>query len=197
MSHRWQILASVVWSKAWGNIGGGYSETSGASLNYDTPNSLIFPEGRLDYDRPLNIKIQSTIILPQNFILSAYFSHLSGNPWARSVWVYIPEDKQYLFPGQGYHVITEEVGTRRTAPLTTLDLRIEKSFRISDSILLGGYIDILNAFGWSGFKIDSNPGGYLDYSDPHKPTFKRYGSYGDISAAYGSRVVKVSLRLTF
>jgi hypothetical protein len=166
-------------------------------MNYDTPNSLIFPEGRLDYDRPLNVKIQSTVILPRDFILSGYFSHLSGAPWARSVWVYIPEDKRYLYPGQGYHVITEESGTRRTASLTTLDLRVEKRFRISDSILLGGYIDILNAFGWSGYKIDSDPGGYLDYSDPENPVFKRYSNFGDITAAYGSRVVKISLRLTF
>jgi hypothetical protein len=74
---------------------------------------------------------------------------------------------------------------------------VEKRFRISDSILLGAYIDILNAFGWSGFKVESDPGGYLDHSDPSNPTFKRYSSYGDITAAYGSRVVKVSLRLTF
>lgn len=197
MSHRWQLLASLVWSKAWGNIGGRYSETGGASMNYDTPNSLIFPEGRLDYDRPVNIKIQSTVILPHDFILSGYFNHLSGAPWARSVWVYIPEDKRYLYPGQGYHVITEERGTRRTAPLTTLDFRVEKRFRISDSLLLGGYIDILNAFGRSGYKIDSNPGGYMDCRNPDDPVFRRYSSYGNITAAYGSRVVKASLRLTF
>lgn len=197
MSSRWQFLGSLVWSKTWGNIGGRYSETGGASSNYDTPNSLIFPEGRLDYDRPLNIKIQSTVILPQDFILSGYFSHLSGAPWARSIWVYIPEDKRYLYPGQGYRVITEETGTRRTAPLTTLDLRVEKRFRISDSLRLGGYIDILNVFGWSGYKIESDPGGYLDYRDPDNPVFERYSSYGDITAAYGTRVVKISLRLTF
>jgi hypothetical protein len=197
MSNQWQLLASLVWSKAWGNIGGGFSETVGASENFDTPNSLIFPEGRLDYDRPVNIKVQSTIILPEDFILSGYFTHLSGAPWARSVWVYIPEDKRYQYPGQGYHVITEERGSRRTSPLTTLDLRMEKRFRLSDALRLGGYIDILNVFGWTGFKIDSDPGGYLDYRDPDNPVFKRYSSYGDITAAYGSRLVKVSLRLTF
>jgi hypothetical protein len=166
-------------------------------MNYDTPNSLIFPEGRLDYDRPVNIKIQSTVILPNDLILSGYFTHLSGAPWARSVWVYIPGDERYLHPGQGYHVITEERGTRRTAPLTSLDLRVEKRFRVSDSLHLGGYIDILNAFGWSGYKIDGDPGGYIDYRNPDNPGFKRYSSYGDITAAYGSRIVKVSLRLTF
>jgi hypothetical protein len=197
MSNRWQLLASLVWSKAWGNIGGQYSETGGASPNYDTPNSLIFPEGRLDYDRPLNIKIQSTVILPQDFILSGFLRHLSGAPWARTLWVTIPEDERYLYPGQGYSVITEESGTRRTAPLTTLDLRLEKRFRLSDTIYLGGYIDILNAFGWRGYKIDADPGGYLDYHDPDKPVFKRYSSYGAIMSAYGTRVVKVSLRLTF
>lgn len=197
MSSRWQLLASLVWSKAWGNIGGKYSETGGASANYDTPNSLIFPEGRLDYDRPLNIKIQSTVFIPLDIILSGYFNHLSGAPWARTLWIIIPEDERYLFPGQAYSVITEESGTRRTAPLTTLDLRLEKKFRLSDSMCLGGYIDILNVLGWSGYKIDSDPGGYLDCRNPSSPVFNRYSNYGKITSAYGSRIVKVGLRLTF
>ena len=37
----------------------------------------------------------------------------------------------------------------------------------------------------------------LDYSDPENPTFTRFGTYGNINSAYGTRVIKVSLRLTF
>jgi len=76
-------------------------------------------------------------------------------------------------------------------------LRIEKRFRLTETVTVGGYLDILNALGRSGYSITSNPGGYIDYSDPSNPTFERYGNYGDISGAFGNRVFKVSLRFTF
>jgi hypothetical protein len=198
MSNNWQLLAAVVYSKAWGNIGGGYGSTWGGSGSYDSPNSFIFSDGRLDYDRPWNIKIQSTAILPYDFIVSAYFNHLSGPPRARSLTVYTPEDPRY-FDGGGnpWYIRSEPNGTRRYPPKTILDLRLEKRFRIRESITIGAYLDIMNAFGRSGYSIGSNPGGYLDYWDPDNPVFERYGSYGSFTDAYGTRIFKVSLRLTF
>ena len=62
---------------------------------------------------------------------------------------------------------------------------------------VGGYVDVINALGRSGYNITANPGGYLDYSDPNNPTFERFGGFGDISSAFGNRTVKVSLRFTF
>jgi outer membrane receptor protein involved in Fe transport len=197
MSNRWQMLASVVWSKAWGNIGGNYDASYGASGGFDTPNAFVYAEGRLDYDRPLNIKIQSTVILPYDFILSAYFNFLSGSPWARSITVYIPNDPKYKYPATTYGVNTEESGTRRNPSVSTLDLRIEKRFKVGERFSIGGYLDILNALGRSGYNVSSNPGGYLDYSNPAKPTFTRYGNFGTITGAYGNRVFKVSLRFMF
>jgi hypothetical protein len=197
MSNRWQLMASVVWSKAWGNIGGSYGSSYGASGNFDNPNSFVYGDGRLDYDRPLNVKIQSTVILPLDIILSGYFNYRSGSPWRRSVTVYIPEDDKYKWPGDAYGVPTEENGTRRNAPVTTLDIRVEKRFRIGERFSIGGYIDILNALGRSGYSITGNPGGYLNYSDPNNPTFERFGTYGDITGAYGNRTYKFSLRFTF
>ena len=197
MSNNWQLLGSLVWSKAWGNIGGAYGQSWGASGNFDSVNTWVYSDGRLDYDRPLNIRIQSTVILPYGVILSGYFRHLSGSPWRRTVTVYIPEDPKYKYPGEGYSVGTEENGTRRNAPHTTLDLRIEKRFRIGESFIIGGHVDIVNALGRSGYHISSNPGGYVDYSDPANPTFERFGNYGDISEAFGNRVIRISLRLTF
>jgi len=197
MSNRWQMLASLVWSKAWGNIGGNYDASYGASGNFDTPNSWIYSGGRLDFDRPINIKIQSTVILPYDIVLSAYFNHRSGSPWRRSVTIYIPDDPKYKWPGDSYGVPTEEIGERRNAPVTTLDLRLEKRFHLTETVTVGGYLDMINALGRSGYSVTSNPGGYIDYSNPSNPTFERYGNYGDISGAYGNRVVKASLRLNF
>jgi hypothetical protein len=197
MSNNWQMLASYVYSKAWGNIGGSYGSSWGASGTFDSPNSFVFDGGRLDYDRPHNIKIQSTVILPYEFIISGYFNHRSGSPWRRTITVYIPEDDKYKYPGDTYGVGTELNGTRRNAPLTTLDMRVEKRFRVGESFSIGAYLDIINLMGRSGYNITGNPGGYVDYSDPSNPTFERFGTYGDITGAYGNRVYKISLRFTF
>jgi len=197
MSKGWQLLGSITWSKAWGNIGGSYSQSWGMSSRFDTPNSYIYADGRLDYDRPINIKLQSTVILPLDIILSGYLNHVSGDPWSRTVTVTHSDDPKWKIPAGVYTVPTEENGARRNPPVTTLDLRIEKRFQIEEFGTIGGYIDIINALGRSGYTIDSDPGGYLDYSDPANPTFTRYGNYGDITGAYGNRVVKVSLRFTF
>ncbi|MGD8540499.1 MAG: TonB-dependent receptor, partial [Candidatus Aminicenantes bacterium] len=202
MSNNWQMMASYVYSKAWGNIGGNYGSSYGASGGFDTPNAFVFNGGRLDYDRPHNIKIQSTVILPYEFILSGYFNHHSGSPWNRDVTVYLPDNSRYKWEGDYYSVDTELNGTRRNAPVTTLDMRVEKRFRIGETFSIGAYLDIINLMGRSGFDITGNPGGYVHYDyendpDHSEPWFERYGTYGDISGAYGNRVYKISVRFTF
>ena len=197
MSNNWQLLGSYVYSKSWGNIGGSYGSSWGSSSTYDTPNSFVFNGGRLDYDRPHNIKIQSTVILPYELIMSIYFNHASGSPWRRTITVYIPDDDKYKWPGDPYGVGTELTGTRRDATVTTLDMRMEKRFRIGETFSIGAYLDIINLMGRSGLDITGNPGGYIDYTDPNNPTFERFGTYGNITGAYGNRVYKVSLRFTF
>lgn len=199
MSDRWQLFASFVWSKTWGNISGDYDSTSGVSDSFDTPNSFVFSDGRLGQDRPLNIKIQSTILLPLDIVFSFYFNHRSGIPWARSVTINLPDDAAYKWAGDVYTVATEEIGTRRTPSLTTLDIRIEKRFHVGKTFTVGGYIDILNALGRSGYGISSNSGGYIDYSAgwDQPPTFERYSTFGDVTSAYGNRTFKFSLRFTF
>jgi hypothetical protein len=76
-------------------------------------------------------------------------------------------------------------------------MRVEKRFRFGDAFSVGAYVDIINLMGRSGYDVSSNMGGYLDYSDPANPTFEQWGSYGDISEAYGVRTIKVSFRFTF
>lgn len=201
MSNNWQLFASLVWSKTWGNVGGSYVSSDGASDAFDTPNSYLFSVGRLDYDRPLVIKIQSTVILPLDFFLSGYFNHSSGSPWRRTVTVFLPEDDaDFRYPGEAYTVPTEENGSRRTPSVTTLDIRLEKKFRLSEGFSIGGYIDVLNALGSSGYSISTNPGGYLDYNNldsQGRPGFERYSSFVKFSDAFGRRTFKLSLRFIF
>jgi hypothetical protein len=201
MSNRWQLLGSITWSKAWGNIGGSYGLSYGASGTFDNPNSFLYQHGRLNYDRPINVKLQSTVVLPLDIVLSGYLNHRSGSPWRRTVRVYLPDvpnaGETFKWSGDYYTVPTELNGERRDPPVTTLDLRIEKRFPIGDFGTIGGYIDIINALGRSGYSITGDPGGYLHLEDPANPTFSNWTNYGDISGAYGNRVFKLSLRFTF
>jgi len=196
MSNKWQLLASLVWSKAWGNIGGYNAATSASSYYFDTPNSLVNTEGRLDYDRPLNIKIQGSVVLPYGFDLGCYYHYRSGIPWNRTVTVYVPINDRYLDPGVSYTVATEERGSRRTPALSSLDLRLQKKFKLTDTISVQAHMDVLNALGGSPYYLTSNPGGYVDYRDPNNPTFERYGNYIHYGM-YNNRIFKIGLHLFF
>ncbi len=196
MSNKWQLLASFVWSKAWGNIGGWNMATTASSLYFDTPNSMVYADGRLDFDRPLNIKIQGSVILPYGFNLGGYYNYRSGIPWNRTVTVYVPEDDRYLEPGAFYTVATEERGSRRTPPLSSLDLRLQKRLTLTDVVSMNVYLDILNLLGGSSYYMTSNPGGYVDYRNPDNPTFERYGDYIKYGF-YNNRIFKVGIHIYF
>ena len=122
----------------------------------------------------------------------------------------------HQFPGNvciiyDHAELSIDVNTNRGAPLSLQsDLRVGGffggdrvaveaglRFRIGETFSIGAYLDIINLMGRSGYDVSSNMGGYLDYSDPDNPTFENWGSYGDISEAYGVRTLKVSVRFTF
>jgi len=84
MSNKWQLKGSIVYSSFKGNCSPLYGPTEGESGMFDNPNSLINAYGPLWFDRPLQIKLMGTYILPYGFVVSAYFQHLSGAPWTRS-----------------------------------------------------------------------------------------------------------------
>ncbi|MBD3413240.1 MAG: hypothetical protein GF421_02265 [Candidatus Aminicenantes bacterium] len=196
MSNKWQLLASLVWSKAWGNIGSWDMTTSASSVYFNTPNSLVYADGRLDFDRPLNVKIQGSVQLPYGFDLGCYYNYRSGIPWNRMVTVCVPEDDRYLDPGACYTVATEKRGTRRTPALSTLDLRLQKNFWLSDALSVDAYLDVLNVLGGTSYFISTHPGGFIDYRDPDNPTFERYGDYVDFGG-FDNRLFKVGLRIHF
>jgi len=196
MSNRWQLLASLVWSKAWGNIGGWDTATTASSFYFDTPNSMVYANGRLDFDRPLNIKIQGSVALPYGFDLGCYYNFRSGIPWNRTVTVYVPENDRYLDPGATYTVATEERGSRRTPSQSNLDFRLQKRFNLTEVVSVNAYLDALNVLNTGSYFLTSNPGGYVDYRDPENPTFERYGDYINYGI-YNNRIFKIGIHIIF
>ncbi len=164
MSRNWQMNGSITFSKTSGNINQGYFASSGDTAAADSPNYFVNfdEESRLDFDRPLIIKLAGTYRFPYGFYLSFNYMHTSGVPWARSVTVFPPPpvENSEIPPGLPVTVLLEEPGTRRTEAVNRLDIRIEKEIALSRSKRVGLFLDIFNILGNQYQSIIQNEGGF-------------------------------------
>lgn len=206
MSDGWQFSGSVVYSKMYGNIGGDYGSSWGWSAGADSPNYFVNRYGRLDFDRPLQIKLMGTVQLPLRIFLSGYYRYQSGSPWAISTNIRV--DRNWMAANDldtsyySWSVYIEEPGTRRNRATNYLDLRLEKEFAIGDFGRLGLFIDALNVLGFSDVNVGRNPISrwYPDPNDPMNPnagSYTRSTSFGVPSSVEGLRTIKLSLRFSF
>jgi len=196
MSHGWQLKGSIIYSSFKGNAAPTYGATEGENTLLDNPNTMINYYGSTYYDHPLQIKLMGTVMLPYDFIVTAYFQHRSGNPWARTLdRVYfpseIPTDWSYASD-----VLTETNGSRRDPAITTLDMRLEKSFSLGNYGKLSFYVDIFNVAGRKTLNVDRNPDARLYfYRDP--PEYRLSSTYGRINSITGVRSARIGLRWSF
>ena len=194
MANRWQLLGSVTLSKFEGNLGAGYGDTWGFSGGSDSPNWFVNRYGRLDFDRPVQIKLQGTVLLPLDFALSAFYFHFSGEPWGRQLRIYFPPDPAYDAANPPFtEVQAEAPGERRRRSRNNIDMRLEKSFTFGSFGRLGIYLDVVNVLGENWFDINEDPGGWILPDG----SFQQWPVYGDHYGANGLRVYKVSARFTF
>lgn len=195
MSNGWQLQGSILYSAFKGNASPTYGSTEGESSLFDNPNTMINSYGRVAFDRPLQIKLIGTVMLPLDIVFTGYFQHRSGSAWRRTISrVYFPSsiDTQDTYDD----VAPETIGTRRNAPYTMLDIRVEKSFTFGEFGKLSFYIDGFNLAGRSGYNVSQNPNPYLyPYRDP--PEIRLDTDYADITSAYGSRSFRIGAKFAF
>jgi hypothetical protein len=195
MSNRWQLNGSILYSAFKGNAAPTYGATEGESGLFDNPNVMINSFGRLAFDRPLQVKVIGSVILPYDIILTGYFQHRSGSAWRRTISrVYFPSsiDTQDSYAS----VAPETTGTRRNPPYTMLDMRVEKIFTFGEIGKLSLFIDVFNLGGRSGVNVSQNPNPYIwPYRDP--PEIELDTDYGDITSVYGTRSIRFGMRFTF
>lgn len=195
MSNRWQLQGSILYSAFKGNTDPGYSATEGESTMFDNPNEMINSYGRLSFDRPLQIKLMGSVMLPFDIILTGYFQHRSGSPWRRTISrVYFPSS----IPTQDSYtsVAAETLGTRRNPSYTMLDMRLEKSFAFGGRGRLSVYIDAFNLMGRSGYNINQNPNPYI-YHYEKPPRLVLDTSYGLLTSSYGTRSFRFGAKFAF
>jgi len=203
MSHNWQMNGSLVLSRAKGNIGLSYGASSGYSAGADSPNYFVnlTEASRLDFERSLLIKLMGTYRFPFDILMSFYYAHMSGTPWARRVTIVPPPSwiqKENAF--QNYvNVFLEEPGTRRNLAYDNLNIRIEKEFVLRKFGRFSAYIDIINVLGNKYNIIDENDGGYWLPQDENTDQGTRVLSptYKKIIALSGVRIIRLSLRFMF
>ncbi len=203
MSHNWQLNGSVTFSRTTGNINQGYFASSGATAAAVSPNYFVNfdTDARLDFDRPLIIKLAGTYRFPYEFYLSFHYMHVSGTPWARSVTVFPPSQMEDAgsMPGLPVSVLLEEPGTRRTETVRNLDFRIEKEFILSRSKSLGLFLDIFNILGSQYQTKVQNEGGFWYPGAENSTEGDRIvdPNYGTVIALSGVRTFRLGLSLKF
>ncbi|MDH7513759.1 MAG: carboxypeptidase regulatory-like domain-containing protein [Clostridiales bacterium] len=195
MSNRWQLQGSVLYSAFKGNCDPGYSATEGESTMFDNPNVMINSYGRVDFDRPLQIKLIGSVMLPADIVLTGYVQYLSGSPWGRTIArVYFPASIASQSQDTYVSVAAEPSGARRNAPYTMLDVRVEKSFTVSELGKLSLYVDAFNLGGRSGINVNRDPAPYIW---PDTKTYQLASNYRLVTSCFGVRSFRFGAKFSF
>jgi outer membrane receptor protein involved in Fe transport len=114
-------------------------------------------------------------VFPAEIAVSTNVRHQSGWPWSPIHRVNIPGSGTQPF-------FLENIENNRSDNVTIVDIRLDKSFRLSERVILTGLFDVYN----------------LLNSNPETNFALRTGrSFGNIIAVLDPRVVKVGIRLQF
>jgi len=197
MANGWQLGGSVNFSE----LNGNYPVTTGSYSAYSafsTPNSFVNTYGEMPFSRPVVIRLYGSFSLPYKLMLSFFYMHIDGAPWARTVTVVPPAAwvAANIVKSTSYSTNVEPPGARRNEASDSLDLRIEKDFKLGPGTL-GFYVDIFNLLGAYNLTINKNPAGTWKPTDQNT-TSGTYtpGSLGLVGFT-GSRQFRFSLLYRF
>jgi hypothetical protein len=196
MSNGWQLLGSLTFSSFKGNVGANYNESAGYGPDnaFASPNWLDNRYGDLEMDRPFQLRLQGSVQLPIDFMLSAYYLYMSGAPYGRTLRVFFPSNTDYDPSNPPYvDVYAQAPGTYRHQSMNNLDIRLEKNFNIAKRAKLSIFLDALNVLGENWIDINQDLGGWILPDG----SFVKWSNYGMATGINGMRTLKVSARFTF
>jgi outer membrane receptor protein involved in Fe transport len=150
MSKGWQVVASYTYLDSKGMLPSGSlgpSDAQRATARFSdfgqNPNDLVNAEGKLLGNRPHTFKVQAVVQLPHQFLVGANFLHQSGRAWARRARISEPD---LGFPTAPEINIEARDGSRTVPDQTVLDMRLQKSFSLTEKVKLALFGDALNLF---------------------------------------------------
>jgi len=138
-SNKWQMLASYVYSKASGTLNNNFGGDINWQGSMDNENVWVNADGNSTFDNTHMLKVQATYLAPLGIYVNAYFRAITGNAWTTR---YQSTDR---IPGRTT-VFAEPRGSNHYDLVTTLDMRLEKTFMLAEKYRLGIIVDVFNVF---------------------------------------------------
>jgi len=188
-SNKWQLLASYVYSKAYGTLNNGFGDDVGWGGDVEDPNYWINADGNSTNDPTHMIKLQGTYVLPFGVYLTGYFRAIQGDAWTRRMRTTPLNQGRVTF-------FTEARGSNHYPIEKILDLRLEKTFVLAEKFRLGLMVDIFNVFNDDSITSWGTRIGY----DWQLPGDEDYYTSTDGHELYGTtraRQARVGIRLMF
>jgi hypothetical protein len=192
-SDKWQLLASYVYSKAYGTLDNEFINDIGWFTSVESPNYWINADGNSTYDPTHMLKLQGTYVLPFGAYLTGYFRAITGRSWTRRM----------RTPRLAHDIVTfftEKRGSTHYPIRKILDLRLEKTFMLAEKFRLGLMLDVFNVF---NDDTVTDWGDIIDFDwllPPPATASEDYWSSTDGHDLYGvvrPRQIRVGLRLMF
>jgi hypothetical protein len=151
MANRWQANFGLLLSKATGRQGSSSarstplsSQVSTAGVFGQNPNDFINSDTRLVGDRPVVLKTQLLYQWGWGITSSFNFQTQSGKPIYSEIRV--PASATRITGVTSRVIAFDNDGDDRTKQWTTLDMRLEKSFKLGGTAEVAGFGDFLNLF---------------------------------------------------
>ncbi len=188
-SNKWQLLASYVYSKAYGTMDNGFADDIGWGGSVESPNYWINADGNSTYDPTHMIKVQGTYIFPFGVYLTGHFRAITGNAWTRQI-------RTSRLAHGNVTFFTEKRGSNHYPISKILDLRLEKTFVLAEKFRLGLMVDVFNVFNddtitsW-GTRTD------YDWLLPADPDYYSSTDGHDLYRIVRPRQARIGIRLMF
>jgi hypothetical protein len=131
-------------------------------------------------------------------MFSFFYQHIDGSPWGRTVTVEPPAEwaEAHNAATYRYGIYVEKPGTRRNEASDSLDLRLQKDFRLGPG-KLGFYVDIFNLLGAYTLTVRKNPGGTWRPADENTSEGEYAPGSTGLRGFSGSRLFKFSVLYRF
>jgi hypothetical protein len=187
-SNRWQLSASLTWSRMEGLTNTAHSLSQQAMIWYteyygQDPNDLINARGYLSNDRTWIFKLSSSFSFPWGILASVNYLYQTGRPIPTFVRVY---------PDQGVRtILAEPRGKERFPAWSILDFRLQKTFDIYKTVKLSAMVDVFNAF--NSNTVIGYPSSY-----PRNPGYDLWSeAFHQPDEIFFPRRAQIGLRLEF
>ncbi len=191
-ANKWQLLFSYVYSRTTGTIDNtwaadlGWQAYEGATkIIVGDPNYWINADGHATYDPTHMIKVQASYVLPYGINFNVAYRGVTGMAWAKRYRTDVLSQGRVTF-------LAEPRGSHHYPLESIFDMRLEKTFLISQKYRLGVMVDCFNIFNANTIM---NWGTIIDYDWIPGTTPSTNGH--DLLEIVDPRQFRLGIRMTF